>query len=1262
MNGPTDVHRILFPLSPWTYKPPSRVVFNATRLENWYSELANPNVPLSKLSKNIPSNPSSSAASTGSSSASGGIGHISSGVGTYGAGTSTAPRPSATTGGISSGADKPTDKNLDMLLHRAVPIDRAMWFLRSVGQAEIQQLTKVSLKSSASASHSGTSSTSQTNPALTYSIDFTNSLLDFLKRQLAEIVLPLIHHATLQASGLAGRAGMSVKGKARNILAEEAPKERWLKRWAYSMELVRETIGQGLVESGRWASGLLEMIEKCHIAQLEWWLDILRDTALDDVSQKHGWTAKQIVATLLDKLLELEGAQPTVLEEAMRDEALLVSARAATEQMLRALWEQSSAAFFQPRIWRERSDTKLARLRSIAVSTSEDEAAWHKIERRVRRVLGREDESLFRKYQALQLELYDPDESTACTASEVEAGRRRNGLSGTWSMPSLGTLAELLDRFSPYDSVQETFHVLFPPSVKALPSPLQSAGLKAPPPTPRTPLSTPTAARPVFVSSPQDTIRGLLMWATSSLRTGDHRRYLVTSLLKRFMKSDPPDPESAIEDVAQDRARLLQKTLLEWLDILPFPPVGPRQIHRQKATVDLFALLADEHLLDVARVLQTAVSRGIGYHTGFSPSIHISVLQEVRAEGLSRPLAAQMKRFLDRIRSKVQPVHDHEGLQGRLRLFLAAEAKPPPEHGRDMQGTAILQASPPDSEGPDIQMQSASPDSSFPPVGQPVTAAERDVLQTVRDLGPQQQRWILRRWLLPELTQQSSWTPAVITRAARLFHAGSEYQSLDDFLRHILASSAIHRASILSCILNVIDHMALMWTCTDSLPSIAASLWTTHRRLVSEGGISKLLLTILSNLGHAGCITAAQLSDLALDVRAYLGRFYAPHLSEPLASGSLLDGFDGLEDIDFRIATLVARHGASPGFPAEVLDCLLYSLETGSINTATAALIYGIVQDMHPEGLEAVLVSKLANSAVNGETVKLWRQQWLPRLLSLLSAAGSLSPASLLHTLVAPPLRVFLDTPSPPSARAEAAVLLDALQHILCEGPDQQQSHEESALCPSPARQLAAMRLLPLLREVELAASTDSSSAIAKAASKLRTIILSAPGAKVFFLQNVSEMATFYLDPPLTQSESRDRLHTLASLDVLAEALNVVKLLKDEGGEASPEGGARPRGSLCKSQTAANMDLDSVEESAFFAGVNRVELQAYLRRAEVVAAAEEQGTPTVPRVALEEDGFAQRFLEDLLSEPGDGGTSERDKQLSAFTGKAVDQVSALNLS
>ena len=111
---------------PSTFRLPSRITLTDSKREAWFSDLASPSIPLSKLSRSVP--------------------HGYKG-----------------------------EKGLDMLAHRKVQVDRAVWFVRAFGGVEIQSLAKTRPQATA---------------IYLYTTEFTGVVCDFLRKQLSEVLLP----------------------------------------------------------------------------------------------------------------------------------------------------------------------------------------------------------------------------------------------------------------------------------------------------------------------------------------------------------------------------------------------------------------------------------------------------------------------------------------------------------------------------------------------------------------------------------------------------------------------------------------------------------------------------------------------------------------------------------------------------------------------------------------------------------------------------------------------------------------------------------------------------------------------------------------------------------------------------------------------------------------------------------------------------------------------------------------------------------------
>ncbi|KAH9924878.1 uncharacterized protein B0H18DRAFT_1119667 [Fomitopsis serialis] len=179
------------PVPASTFRMPSRVTLNDTKRTQWFADLANPEVPLYKLGKNVP----------------------------HGA----------------KGHDL-----LDLLQYNNVAISRAVWFLRVFGGNE----------------SAGLRNKPGYNPTQ-YSIEWANVVTSYMKKLLADIALPI-----------APRPGLNIKMSFKNMLADPQPRERWISRFSYCLELLRTFYAEGLVDNRTFLTWLVQQMGTCNLAQL----------------------------------------------------------------------------------------------------------------------------------------------------------------------------------------------------------------------------------------------------------------------------------------------------------------------------------------------------------------------------------------------------------------------------------------------------------------------------------------------------------------------------------------------------------------------------------------------------------------------------------------------------------------------------------------------------------------------------------------------------------------------------------------------------------------------------------------------------------------------------------------------------------------------------------------------------------------------------------------------------------------------------------
>ncbi|GAA5854113.1 hypothetical protein JCM8547_008233 [Rhodosporidiobolus lusitaniae] len=271
-----------------SFRLPSRITLTDSKREAWFSDLASPSIPLSKLSRSVP--------------------HGYKG-----------------------------EKGLDMLAHRKVDVSRAVWFVRAFGGVEIQSLAKTR-KPSLAISH--------------YTTEFTSVVCDFIRKQLAEVVLPAsvgtistpvgtpaatpgTSSATASAVGRA-RSGSTASNAATKAAAaaaaatagaglmDDEKRRAWEGKYEYTVRLVSSLYEEALLDRPQFLRFLVTLLDPASsppssgtttIGQLPFVL-LLVEEHLNDILAFETTTARLVRGCLL-RLQELDGAPPSAFKQSL---------------------------------------------------------------------------------------------------------------------------------------------------------------------------------------------------------------------------------------------------------------------------------------------------------------------------------------------------------------------------------------------------------------------------------------------------------------------------------------------------------------------------------------------------------------------------------------------------------------------------------------------------------------------------------------------------------------------------------------------------------------------------------------------------------------------------------------------------------------------------------------------------------------------------------------------------------------------------------
>ncbi|KAF9219563.1 hypothetical protein BS17DRAFT_760662 [Gyrodon lividus] len=200
---------------------------------------------------------------------------------------------------------------LDLLQSNNVAIPRALWFLRVFGANETV----------------GLRNKPNYNPTQ-YSIDWTNVVTSYLKKQLADIALPS-----------APRLGLNIKQSFKGVLSDSESRERWVSRFTYCLRLLRPFYADGLVDSRTFLVWLVQQLATCNLAQAGF-VAHLADEYLDGMLASRALT-KPFVDACLAKLTEIRTSAQGQL---VKLDGLLTT-------MLQRVCLSLPDAFVSPNIW-----------------------------------------------------------------------------------------------------------------------------------------------------------------------------------------------------------------------------------------------------------------------------------------------------------------------------------------------------------------------------------------------------------------------------------------------------------------------------------------------------------------------------------------------------------------------------------------------------------------------------------------------------------------------------------------------------------------------------------------------------------------------------------------------------------------------------------------------------------------------------------------------------------------------------------------------
>ncbi|KIJ67463.1 hypothetical protein HYDPIDRAFT_108239 [Hydnomerulius pinastri MD-312] len=257
---------------------------------------------------------------------------------------------------------------LDLLQSNNIAIPRAVWFLRVFGANET----------------AGLRNKPNYNPTQ-YSIDWTNVVTSYIKKQLADIALPS-----------APRLGLNIKQTFKGVLSDSEARERWVSRFTYCLKLLRPFYADGLVDSRTFLVWLVQQMVTCNLAQAGF-VAHLADEYLDGMLASRP-LARPFIDACLSKLTEIRTSTQGQLA---RLDALLVT-------LLQRVCLSLPDAFVSPNAWVNHSSLLLSILSDIGDTAGPADQRQREIQRilldNLSDIQKRNDAMLFRNLPPRVLE------------------------------------------------------------------------------------------------------------------------------------------------------------------------------------------------------------------------------------------------------------------------------------------------------------------------------------------------------------------------------------------------------------------------------------------------------------------------------------------------------------------------------------------------------------------------------------------------------------------------------------------------------------------------------------------------------------------------------------------------------------------------------------------------------------------------------------------------------------------------------------------
>ncbi|CCF49558.1 putative Mediator of RNA polymerase II transcription subunit 12 [Ustilago hordei] len=371
-------------VAPSQYRPPSRVTLNEAKLANYVKDLADPSVPLTRLSRSVP--------------------HGFRGEKLFEMLWAGGALPSATAAGANANyfnpRNAPSTQQFQALScsaasisaptapRKSVDISRAVWFIRALGAAELSSLRNKS--------------------AATIVPEITSNLCTWMAKQVAELNLiqaaessstaaaaaaaaaaspaPLSPSPHLSRTFGAGPSSLSRSMAAAHFAAPTPPhpnpasspspapakqvctvlqnpvdQERWTAKWSYSLSLARHLHAQHLLDPSLLVRWIVDAFAASNLVQLPFLVELVQEVLL--LILRRRCFVKPFLTALLVQIPSLDARLDRAAAGGLRNKLML---------LLRIVCETCPDLLISPRLWFEHAGTLAQLLNQLNAETEAD--------------------------------------------------------------------------------------------------------------------------------------------------------------------------------------------------------------------------------------------------------------------------------------------------------------------------------------------------------------------------------------------------------------------------------------------------------------------------------------------------------------------------------------------------------------------------------------------------------------------------------------------------------------------------------------------------------------------------------------------------------------------------------------------------------------------------------------------------------------------------------------------------------------------------